>query len=459
VLKYLQTPINGVNVPWLYVGMLFSSFCWHNEDNYLYSINYNHMGATKQWYGVPGNEAKNFDKVSKDFLMELFRESPDQLHHMTTQISPSLLVSQGIPIYQIKHEPRTFLVTFPKAYHAGFSYGFNVGEAVNFATYDWLVAGGEAEERYRFYARNSVFSHQRLLFTLLHHKTEIEAQFHSKLATEILKVLEEELSYRPFIFGQGVRDISAKVKLPPNSFKAIDLVAADYDDMRGCHICKHICVFSAIACECDKTKVACIRHFNALCKCPKDKKYMLEWASTKDLMSLRQRVNATIQAQIVKKEPVISSPVTFTITGPDMKPVTAIIDSNSDVRLLPLFTESEALTSTQLLPSSASIHPSLITSSVIQPSVVQPSVVQPSIVQSSIVQPSVIQPSVIQPSVVQPSVIQPSLAPIQPSLNPSPDKNTINPPIDIYSIVQSSNIAISSALSTSPCSTIPAVDL
>jgi glycopeptide antibiotics resistance protein len=65
-------------------------------------------------------------------------KSPDQLHHMTTQISPSLLVSQGIPIYQMKHEPRTFLVTFPKAYHAGFNYGFNVAEAANFATCDWL---------------------------------------------------------------------------------------------------------------------------------------------------------------------------------------------------------------------------------------------------------------------------------------------------------------------------------
>jgi [histone H3]-trimethyl-L-lysine4 demethylase len=80
-----------VNVPWLYIGMLFSSFCWHNEDNYFYSINYSHFGAIKQWYGVPGGEAKNFEKISKDFLLELFRESPDLLHHMTTQISPSLL--------------------------------------------------------------------------------------------------------------------------------------------------------------------------------------------------------------------------------------------------------------------------------------------------------------------------------------------------------------------------------
>lgn len=63
VLRYLQTPINGVNVPWLYMGMLFASFCWHNEDNYFYSMNYSHFGAVKQWYGVPGSEASTFEKV------------------------------------------------------------------------------------------------------------------------------------------------------------------------------------------------------------------------------------------------------------------------------------------------------------------------------------------------------------------------------------------------------------
>ena len=51
---------------------------------------------------------------------------------------------------------------------------FNCGEAVNFACSDWLVAGGHAEERYRGFGRESVFSHQRLLFTLLHHRAELE---------------------------------------------------------------------------------------------------------------------------------------------------------------------------------------------------------------------------------------------------------------------------------------------
>lgn len=48
VLRHVKVGINGINVPWLYFGSLFSTFCWHNEDNHMYSINYHHRGAPKQ---------------------------------------------------------------------------------------------------------------------------------------------------------------------------------------------------------------------------------------------------------------------------------------------------------------------------------------------------------------------------------------------------------------------------
>ena len=41
-------------------------------------------------------------------------------------------------------EPGTYIITFPKSFHGGFSQGYNVGEAVNFAIPDWLKYGGEA---------------------------------------------------------------------------------------------------------------------------------------------------------------------------------------------------------------------------------------------------------------------------------------------------------------------------
>ena len=82
LLRHIKTPINGVNVPWLYLGMQFSSFCWHAEDNYLYTINYSHFGAPKQWYGIPGSSAKAFENTAKASLRVRFDEDSDLLNHV-----------------------------------------------------------------------------------------------------------------------------------------------------------------------------------------------------------------------------------------------------------------------------------------------------------------------------------------------------------------------------------------
>ena len=63
MLAHADESISGMVVPWLYVGMLFASFCWHVEDHYAHSINYMHWGAPKTWYGVPGADADTFEST------------------------------------------------------------------------------------------------------------------------------------------------------------------------------------------------------------------------------------------------------------------------------------------------------------------------------------------------------------------------------------------------------------
>ena len=133
VLRHVKVAINGINVPWMYYGSLFTTFCWHNEDNYLYSVNYHHKGAPKQWYGVPGTkkDADGLEKVFKNYLSMKMRDVPDLLHHITTMFSPRLLQNAEVPIYKLLQYEGEYVVTFPRAFHGGFSMGPNIGEAVN----------------------------------------------------------------------------------------------------------------------------------------------------------------------------------------------------------------------------------------------------------------------------------------------------------------------------------------
>lgn len=72
--------------------------------------------------------------------------------------SPRLLQNADVPVYKLVQYEGEYVVTFPRSFHGGFSLGPNVGEAVNFATHDWIAKGADANERYRSFARPAVFS-------------------------------------------------------------------------------------------------------------------------------------------------------------------------------------------------------------------------------------------------------------------------------------------------------------
>ena len=69
---------------------------------------------------------------------ELFVQNPDLLHHLVTLFSPMTLMEHGVPVVRTNQQAGEYVVTFPRAYHAGFNTGYNCAEAVNFCPADWV---------------------------------------------------------------------------------------------------------------------------------------------------------------------------------------------------------------------------------------------------------------------------------------------------------------------------------
>ncbi|KAI3793456.1 hypothetical protein L1987_36075 [Smallanthus sonchifolius] len=167
--RFMPDDIPGVTSPMVYLGMLFSWFAWHVEDHELHSLNFLHIGSPKTWYAVPGDYAFTFEEVirSKAYGGGVSRLAAlTLLGEKTTLLSPEIVTASGIPCCRLVQNPGEFVVTFPRAYHIGFSHGFNCGEAANFATPQWLSVAKEAAVRRAAMNFLPMLSHQQLLYLL-----------------------------------------------------------------------------------------------------------------------------------------------------------------------------------------------------------------------------------------------------------------------------------------------------
>jgi hypothetical protein len=130
--------ISGITMPWYYFGMIFSTFCWHTEDLYLYSLNYMHDGAPKIWYGISSKEKEKMDEYIKNKYYAILLKEPDLIHKLTVHIDPKELKANGINVYRVIQKPGEIILTLPKGYHTGFSTGYNMSEAVNLSVYIYI---------------------------------------------------------------------------------------------------------------------------------------------------------------------------------------------------------------------------------------------------------------------------------------------------------------------------------
>uniref|UniRef100_A0A3Q0RP39 [histone H3]-trimethyl-L-lysine(4) demethylase n=1 Tax=Amphilophus citrinellus TaxID=61819 RepID=A0A3Q0RP39_AMPCI len=256
VLTHINVDISGMKVPWLYVGMCFSSFCWHIEDHWSYSINFLHWGEPKTWYGVPASAAEKLEAVMKKLAPELFDSQPDLLHQLVTIMNPNVLMEHGVPVYRTNQCAGEFVVTFPRAYHSGFNQGYNFAEAVNFCTADWLPMGRQCVAHYRRLHRYCVFSHEELLCKMVADPESLDVELAAAVYKEMQEMMEEEAKLRQAVQEMGV--LSSELEV-------FELVP---DDERQCHKCKTTCFLSALTCSCSPDRLVCLHHAKDLCDCP-----------------------------------------------------------------------------------------------------------------------------------------------------------------------------------------------
>lgn len=200
---------------------------------------------------------------------ELFDKSPDLLHHLVTIMNPNILVSNGVPIYKINQNVGEFVITFPRAYHAGFNQGFNFAEAVNFCPADWMKLGRSAIENYKLVKRHTVFSHDELVCKIATSLSLSDMNIIEEIKKELVVIIEAEKRDRWKLAEEKVFKKSSKI-----AFESLT------DDERTCDYCKTTCFISAIYCSCSKNTLTCLNHHQHLCR---------ELKTTESLGSPRKR--------------------------------------------------------------------------------------------------------------------------------------------------------------------------
>uniref|UniRef100_A0A8C9SWC1 [histone H3]-trimethyl-L-lysine(4) demethylase n=1 Tax=Scleropages formosus TaxID=113540 RepID=A0A8C9SWC1_SCLFO len=284
VLCHINGDISGMKVPWLYVGMVFSTFCWHIEDHWSYSINYLHWGEPKTWYGVPSSAAEHLEEVMKKLTPELFESQPDLLHQLVTIMNPNILMAHGVPVVRTNQCAGEFVITFPRAYHSGFNQGYNFAEAVNFCTADWLPVGRSCIEHYRRLRRYCVFSHEELTCKMAACPEKLDLNLAAATHREMFSIVQEERKLRKGLLERGITEAERE---------AFELLP---DDERQCDKCKTTCFLSALACTNCTERLVCLYHTQDLCACPTEKHYLRYRYTLDELLAMLHRLKVRAES-------------------------------------------------------------------------------------------------------------------------------------------------------------------
>mmetsp|Transcript_10843 Transcript_10843/g.23096 ORF Transcript_10843/g.23096 Transcript_10843/m.23096 type:complete len:573 (+) Transcript_10843:27-1745(+) len=296
--------LKGVCEPWMYFGMLFSTFCWHTEDHNLYSINFMHTGGQKVWYGIAQSDSTGFERVFRSVHQAKFPRAKNVFYDLNTMVTPQQLIEAGVKIHRVIQSEGDFIVTFPGAYHAGFSTGFNCAEAVNFALPEWLSFGEIAEKRARLCGKKLLFTNEELVFRLFHQQ-RTNFQVPRSCALEFQKVLDRVINRELAERGECERLFGAGV------------MRAEPANGASCYQCGSSCFLSCVVTRVrgirSGRRMMCLKHGKAAARAgtlrgaddeqsPKKSFQVLLFASTQRLQRMKRSSLELVNGGVCERE-------------------------------------------------------------------------------------------------------------------------------------------------------------
>ncbi|XP_018553490.1 LOW QUALITY PROTEIN: protein Jumonji [Lates calcarifer] len=256
ILRHLGA-VPGVTIPWLNIGMVFSTSCWSRDQNRLPYIDYLHTGADCIWYSIPAEEKAKLDKVVHTLLQANGTPGLEMLEK-NIMISPEVLCREGIKVYRTVQRSGQFVVCFPGAFVSKVCCGYSVSETVHFATPHWMNLGYQAAKDLKCRHIAKPFSMEKLLYQIATAESKRDNGLLLTTISALLKDLRNiEMHQRQELYKAGLHS-SARYgthdgslgssegrKKPRGKWLALE------SSERRCQICQHLCYLSMVVQETD----------------------------------------------------------------------------------------------------------------------------------------------------------------------------------------------------------------
>uniref|UniRef100_A0A6Q2YW68 Protein Jumonji n=1 Tax=Esox lucius TaxID=8010 RepID=A0A6Q2YW68_ESOLU len=253
ILRHLGA-VPGVTIPWLNIGMVFSTSCWSRDQNRLPYIDYLHTGADCIWYSIPADEKVKLDKVVHTLLQANGTPGLEMLEK-NIMISPEVLCREGIKVHRTVQKSGQFVVCFPGTFVAKVCCGYSVSETVHFATPQWMNLGYQAAKDLKCRHIAKPFSMEKLLYQIATAESKREnGPTVCSISLLLCSNRNIEMRQRQELYEAGLLS-SARYGTHDNNLVPADgrkkprkWLALETSERR-CQTCQHLCYLSMVVQE------------------------------------------------------------------------------------------------------------------------------------------------------------------------------------------------------------------